>query len=207
MWTRWSNLCVKLNCFLNLKYLLTRWLFCKMYLSQFKIFTKCKPGETIYGGKKDVCWSNHKRASAANGCEYLVSIEHFCLLCLWFSKISITTFYFLPWIKRTSWVKANLANKTVSNKWILKYWISKTGWRGVSLTQWSETNHWNCFDCLSLSFSFRPILQSRHIWVETFWIWVKMLLHRLFFARFTKGGWVPFPTLISIWWWWWLVWE
>ena len=134
MWTRWSNLCVKLNCFLNLKYLLTRWLFCKMYLSQFKKFTKCKPGETIYGGKKDVCWSNHKRASAANGCEYLVSIEHFCLLCLWFSKISITTFYFLPWIKRTSWIKANLANKTVTDNWVLKYWISKTGWSGVSIS-------------------------------------------------------------------------
>ena len=44
-----------------------------MYLSELKF----EPGEAIYGGTEDVCWSNHKRASPANGCKYLVPIEHF----------------------------------------------------------------------------------------------------------------------------------
>ena len=43
-----------------------------MHLSELKF----EPGEAIYGGTEDVCWSNHKRASPVNGCKYLVPKHH-----------------------------------------------------------------------------------------------------------------------------------
>ena len=48
---------------------------------------QCELGEAIYGGTEDVCWSNHKRASSANGCEYLSSIEHFIYLVFCYSLL------------------------------------------------------------------------------------------------------------------------